>query len=107
MAYNKELHWERSKIKKGWQRWGTDNTYNMLEKETRLRACKEKMHRELTPVAAVPVHAQAKESRYRGAFEIIKSPNAYEVTVIRTAFHAFTLSISNTLRPKFETEREE
>jgi len=79
----------------------------MLEKETRLRACKEKMHRELTPVAAVPVHAQAKESRYRGAFEIIKSPNAYEVTVIRTAFHAFTLSISNTLRPKFETEREE
>jgi hypothetical protein len=27
------------------------------------------------------------------------------VTVFRTAFHAFTLSISNTWRPKFETER--
>jgi hypothetical protein len=68
----------------------------MLARETRLRVCKEKMHRELTPVAAVPVHAQAQGSRYHGAFEIIKSPNAYEVTVFRTAFHAFTLSISNT-----------
>jgi hypothetical protein len=68
----------------------------MLARETRLRVCKEKMHRELTPVAAVPVHAQAKGSRYHGAFEIIKSPNAYEVTDTKTDFHAFISSISNT-----------
>lgn len=34
------------------------------------------MYIELTPVAAVPVHAQARGSRYHGAFEIMKSPNA-------------------------------
>jgi hypothetical protein len=54
------------------------------------------MWTELTPVTAVPVHAQAKGSRYHGAFEIIKSPNAYEVTDTKTDFHAFISSISNT-----------
>lgn len=29
---------------------------------------------ELTPVIAVPVHAQANGSRYHGAFAIMKSP---------------------------------
>lgn len=37
---------------------------------------KETMHIELTPVAAVPVHAHARGSRYQGDFEIIKSPSA-------------------------------
>lgn len=34
------------------------------------------MYIKLTPVTAVPVHAQAQGSKYHGAFEIIKSPNA-------------------------------
>lgn len=58
------------------------------------------MSTELTPVTAVPVHAQASGSRYHGAFEIIKSPNAYEVADIKTDFHAFTSSIANTLQNK-------
>lgn len=52
--------------------------------------------RELTPVTAVPAHAQAMGRRYHGAFEIRKRPKAYEVTDIRTDAQAFTSSISNT-----------
>lgn len=59
---------------------------------------KAEMYFELTPVIAVPVHAQARGSKYQGAFEIIKSPSAYEVTEIKTDFHAFTSSISKTLK---------
>ena len=44
----------------------------------------------------MPVHAQAKGSKYQGAFEIMKIPNAYEVTDIKTDFQALTSSISNT-----------
>jgi hypothetical protein len=52
--------------------------------------------RELTPVTAVPAHAQARGSRYHGAFEIKRRPKAYEVTDIKTDPQAFTSSISNT-----------
>lgn len=48
-----------------------------------------------TPVTAVPVHAHARGSKYHGAFAIIKIPNAYEVTDIKTDLHAFMSSISN------------
>ncbi|KAL4589897.1 hypothetical protein LXL04_002809 [Taraxacum kok-saghyz] len=51
---------------------------------------------DFTPVIAVPVHAQANGRRYHGDLAIMKSPNAYEVKEIKTDFHAFTLSISNT-----------
>jgi hypothetical protein len=52
----------------------------------------------LTPVTAVPVQVQAKGSRYQGDFEMKNNPTAYEETDIKTDFHAFTSSISNTFK---------
>lgn len=49
-----------------------------------------------TPVTAVSVHVQANGRKYHGDLAIMKSPNAYEVANIKTDFHAFMLSISNT-----------
>lgn len=53
-----------------------------------------------TPVTAVSVHAQANGRKYHGGLAIMKSPNAYEVANIKTDFHAFMLSISNTFWEK-------
>ena len=60
---------------------------------------------ELTPVIAVPVHAQARGRRYQGALEIKKIPSAQEVTDIKTDFHAFTSSISKTFKKKIQKEK--
>lgn len=54
---------------------------------------------------AVPVHAQASGRRYQGDLAITKSPNAYVVADIKTDFHAFMLSISNTFEKIKESVR--
>ena len=45
------------------------------------------------PVTAVRVHAQGNRRRCHGDLAIKKSPAAYEVSDIKTNFHALTLSI--------------
>lgn len=80
MSYNEELH-KRQKGKKKKKnlkclaispvrkRYWSNDLLMVLEKIIRAEV------KELTPVIAVPVQAQARGSRYHGALAIMKSPN--------------------------------
>ena len=72
MPYNKELFGKKGR--KGLEKFTKE--LRRGSKVPKKIHHTEEMYTALTPVTAVPVHAQARGSRYHGAFAIIKSPRA-------------------------------